>query len=238
MTSASSASSPTSSRRVRQSRPNVRRIRKVNNLLDPLYGPHVFRSRGDALTVLVQTILSQNTSDTNSSRAFSRLRKRFPTWEQMANADPEGIEAAISSGGLGAIKAPRIKRVLQAIRQDSGSYSLDHLKESPAREGLDYLCSLDGVGRKTASCVLLFALGMPVFPVDTHVHRLARRLGWVPLTTGAERAGSLLDEWVPAEMKHSLHFNLVAQGRAVCQARNPKCSTCVLCPICPRVGIV
>ena len=215
----------------------IRRIVRVNDLLLPLYGPHRSRRRGDALDVLIQTILSQNTSDVNSSRAFRRLRERFPSWDQVANADPEEIEKPISIGGLGAIKALRIKYVLQAIRDDAGSYSLNHLKKLSPGEALDYLCSLDGVGRKTGACVLLFALGMPVFPVDTHVNRLAQRLGWIPLGSPAEKTSAVLDQLVPTDMKYPLHINLIAHGRAVCHARNPECPICVLRVICPRVGV-
>lgn len=209
----------------------------MNDLLVLLYGPRPFRSRGDPLGVLIQTILSQNTSDANSSRAFLRLRERLPSWRQVANADPQQIEEAISIGGLGAIKSSRIKQVLQAINDEAGSYSLNFLRKLPAREGLEYLRSLNGVGRKTASCVLLFSLGMPVFPVDTHVNRIAQRLGWVPLGLDAEKTGSLLDQVVPADIKYPLHLNLVAHGRAICRARSPKCAVCLLLGICPRAGV-
>lgn len=236
-TSASCASSPPSNRNKRLVGPLVRSIGKVNDLLLLAYGPRPFRSRGNPLDVLIQTILSQNTSDTNSSRAFLRLRQRFPSWERVAKADPPGIEKAISVGGLGAIKSHRIKRVLWEIEEKAGSFSLDFLKDLPVNEAMDYLCSLDGVGRKTASCVLLFALHKPVFPVDTHVNRIAQRLGWVPLGLSAEKTASFLDGVVPAEMKYALHLDLVAHGRAICRARNPNCGVCPLLGLCPRVGV-
>jgi len=188
--------------------------------------------------VLIQTILSQNTSDANSSRAFQRLRERFPRWEEAAKAEPEDIEAAISIGGLGGIKSHRIRQVLKAIHGKAGSYNLNFLKKLSPRQGLEYLCSLNGVGRKTASCVLLFSLGLPVFPVDTHVNRVTQRLGWAPLGYDADAAGILLDEWVPADIKYPLHLNLVAHGRAICQARNPRCAICILLEVCPRSGVI
>jgi endonuclease-3 len=215
----------------------VRRIAKVNDLLLSLYGPRKFRAGDDPLDVLIKTILSQNTSDVNSSRAFLRLRRRFHSWRQAANAYPEDIERCISIGGLAAIKSLRIKSVLQTIKDDAGSYSLSRLKKLSPTEALDYLCSLDGVGRKTAACVLLFSLGLPVFPVDTHVNRLAQRLGWLPLGSPAEKTGAVLDQLVPAPIKYSLHLNLVAHGRAVCRARNPRCPACILRALCPKVGV-
>jgi endonuclease-3 len=237
MTFASCGNSPTSSRRTQPGRPPASKIRKVNELLISLYGPRPFRRQGDAVAVLLQTILSQNTSDVNSSRAFHRLRERFPSWEQMANAEAKDIEEAISCGGLGAIKSQRLKRVLRAVYDYAGSYSLNFLKKLSPQDGLDYLCSLDGVGRKTAACVLLFSLGMPVFPVDTHVNRIAQRLGWVPPRSNADKTALLLDQWVPDEIKYPLHLNLVAHGRAVCAARNHRCAECILSPFCPRVGV-
>ena len=213
------------------------KIRRVDGLLRPVYGNEEWRRRRPPLDQLIGTILSQNTSDTNSGRAFARLKERFPTWEDVYAADERKIEERIKPGGLGNQKARTIKRVLGAIKADRGRISLKFLERLPAAEGMDYLCSLDGVGRKTAACVLLFAFGMPAFPVDTHVHRVAKRLGWIPRSTTADKAGELLDAWVQDDIKYSLHLNLIAHGRSICHARAPECPICVLGHLCPRVGV-
>src|SRR3990170_3061223 len=161
--------------------------------LSALYGRPVWRPHGDAMTELVLTILSQNTSDTNSGRAFMRLISRFPTWGELMAAPPGEIESEIQVGGLAATKAPRIKAILEEVWRRLGSFDLSFLKEMPLVEAKAWLRSLPGVGPKTAACVLMFALGMPALPVDTHVHRVARRLGLVALRTGANEAHELLE---------------------------------------------
>src|SRR3990170_3331837 len=143
--------------------------------LSALYGRPVWRPHGDAMTELVLTILSQNTSDTNSGRAFMRLISRFPTWEELMAASPDEIEGEIQVGGLAATKAPRIKAALEEVWRRRGAFDLAFLAEMPLDEAKAWLRSLPGVGPKTAACVLMFALGRPALPVDTHVHRVAQR---------------------------------------------------------------
>lgn len=147
--------------------------------LSALYGRPVWRPHGDAMTELVLTVLSQNTSDTNSGRAFMRLVSRFPTWGELIVADPQEIEREIQVGGLAATKAPRIKAILEEVWRRLGSFDLSFLAEMPLEEAKGWLRSLPGVGPKTAACVLMFALGRPALPVDTHVQRVAQRLGLV-----------------------------------------------------------
>lgn len=200
--------------------------------LAPVYGMPVLQPSGDAVAELVLTILSQNTSDTNSGRAFIALMRRFPSWQAIAEAPVEAIEAAIQPGGLARQKAPRIKAVLQAVQARSPQFDLSFLHDVPLEEAREWLRSLPGVGPKTAACVLLFALGRPALPVDTHVERVAKRLALVPPGTNPERAHDLLEALVPPADYYPFHMLLIKHGRRTCAARRPACERCPLleCP--------
>jgi endonuclease-3 len=221
------------------------RRRKLNPLspgeivrrLSPLYGEPVWHSRGDAVTELVFTILSQNTSDTNSLRAFARLRARFPTWEELMAADPEQIAAEIQVGGLARVKAPRIKAVLEEVWRRRGSFDLAFLAEMPLPEAKEWLRSLAGVGPKTVACVLMFALGRPALPVDTHVHRVTQRLGLVPEKMGAAEAHDLLEAMLEPGEVYPFHMSLIEHGRRLCRARRPLCPECPLRDACPTAAL-
>lgn len=190
------------------------------------------RELEDPLDVLIRTILSQNTSDKNSHRAFANLKARFPSWDLLLNAPEEEIKAEIRCGGLSRIKARRIKEVLRTIKEDRGSLSLDFLGELPLKEARDYLLSLPGVGDKTASCVLLFSFAKPVFPVDTHIQRISERLGlWGDRLT-PKRIEEIVEAALPSERFLSLHLNLIRLGREICHAHNPLCPNCPLKELC------
>jgi endonuclease-3 len=182
---------------------------------------------------IVLTLLSQSTTDVNSWRGFQALKARFSDWETLADAPVEAIEAAIRPCGLSRQKAPRIKALLQRLREERGRITLDFLADLPPDEALAYLLSFHGVGRKTASCVLLFSLQMPVLPVDTHVHRVAGRLALIPAGASADQAHDLLEALLPEETYLSFHLNLIAHGRQVCFARHPRCEGCPVCDLCP-----
>jgi endonuclease-3 len=218
--------------------PSLRvRLRSIVRRLSRAYGTPPAPRRLPPLDELVLTILSQNTNDTNRDRAYADLRKRFPDWDDVADAPVGAIAHAIKKGGLAPTKAPRIKKVLRSIR--SGGSTLD----GRALRGLgdtalwEQLVNLPGVGPKTAACVLLFSLDRPFFPVDTHVHRVSIRLGLVPPRANAVVAQTLLQRAVPDELVYDLHMQLIRHGRHVCVARRPLCSECVLRDICPRVGV-
>src|SRR3989337_2470724 len=181
--------------------------------LSALYGRPVWRPHGDAMTELVLTILSQNTSDTNSGRAFMSLISRFPTWGELMAAPPGEIENEIQMGGLAATKAPRIKAVLEEVWRRLGSFDLSLLGEMPLDEAKGWLRSLPGVGPKTAACVLMFALGRPALPVDTHVGRVAQRLGPVAAKTGAAPARRLLEGMLAPQDVYPFHMALIEHGR-------------------------
>lgn len=208
--------------------------REIAERLSPLYGEPVWRPHHDAVSELVLTILSQNTSDANSGRAFMRLKQRFPTWEAVMEAPLEEIEAAIAVGGLAKQKAPRIKASLQAVYEACGGWDLDFLQDLPLDEAKAWLRGLKGVGPKTAACVLMFALGRPALPVDTHVHRVAQRLGLVPPKASAEKAHDLLESMLAPDEVYPFHILLIKHGRRLCRAQRPLCEECPLLDGCPH----
>jgi endonuclease III len=184
------------------------------------------------LDELVATVLSQHTSDVNSDRAFASLKERFPAWEDVLAAPTEAVADAIRMGGIADQKAIRIQRILAIVAEREGQLDLSRLHELDDGAVEAYLTSLPGVGLKTAACVLTFSMGRAAFPVDTHIHRIAVRLGWVPAPDTAERAHELLRELVAADIRYDLHLALITHGRRVCTARRPACETCVICRHC------
>ncbi len=207
------------------------RIAAVDARLRAAYGSPR-RRRADPVSELVGTILSQATTDTQTARSFDALRRRFPAWEQVRAAPSAAIARQIRSSGLSRQKAPRIKRALAAIARERGRIELDFLGWMPLDAARNWLLALDGVGPKTASIVLLFALGKPAFPVDTHVSRVTRRLGWAPPKASAEQVHRLLEPLVPPRAHYRLHINLIRHGRAVCKASRPRCDACTLLDMC------
>jgi len=206
---------------------------EVINLLEREYGALEQRVGREPLDVLVETVLSQNTSDLNSGRAFELLLSTFGSWEAVASAPVERIAQAIKSGGLSQIKSVRIKQILARIQREQGLLGLGFLESKEIAEAKDYLMSLPGVGQKTASCVLLFGMGKPSLPVDTHVHRVARRLGMIGASVSVEKAHGLLQEQVPPAKVYQFHLHMIEHGRRVCHARAPRCHECVLSGGCP-----
>ena len=208
-------------------------IEEILRRLEREYGPCRRHPDRDPIDVLIGTILSQNTSDANSGRAFAALKAGFATWEAVASAPVEQIAQVIRCGGLSRIKAARIKQVLGQIQKDRGSIRLDFLKAKTTDEAEQYLLGLPGVGRKTARCVLLFSLGKPSLPVDTHIFRVARRLGLIDSKTSIEKAHKLLGEQVPHAKVYQFHVNMIDHGRHICRARQPRCHACILSNLCP-----
>jgi endonuclease-3 len=210
-------------------------ILAVDAGLSQVYGSPVSQPDGDPLGGLIATILSQHTSDVNSDRAYARLRARFPSWEAVLAAPCQEVEDAIRPGGLAAMKAARIQQILEAILLERDALDLDWLHGLPLPEARAALTAFHGVGPKTASCVLLFNLGMPAFPVDTHVHRLSLRIGFASPGAGPAAVQDLVESCIQPERAYPLHVNLITHGRRVCMAQRPKCSICSLRPIC-RMG--
>ena len=183
------------------------------------------------------TVLSQNTSDVNRDRAFAALRERFPIWEALAAARPEEVADAIRPGGLANTKAPRLLAILREIREREGSLDLGWMHEASDEEVRAYLLSLPGVGPKTAACVLAFSLDRPALPVDTHVFRVAGRLGYLPPRSGAAAAHAILEELVPPKLRVSMHVGLIRLGREICKAGRPLCEECPLNDLCPTAPL-
>ncbi len=208
-------------------------IDEILSLLGQEYGFPEWRPRSDPLSELVGAILSQNTSDLNSSRAFERLISTFGSWERVAEASDDEIAEAIECGGLSRIKAGRIKAILERILGSCRSPDLGFLRGLPLAEAKRWLEDLPGVGPKTAACVLLFSLGKPALPVDTHVYRVSRRLGLFDSRVSPEQAHQLLEDIVHPDARYQFHLNMLAHGRGVCHARRAHCSQCVLGGGCP-----
>ena len=204
------------------------RAAKVFETLWETYGEHRWRSKGTPLDELIGTVLSQHTTNVNTARSFRSLRERFPTWEAVRDAPEDDVIDAIRSGGLATIKGPRIQAILRSISGRYDRLSLDRIEGMPIKDAKADLTALHGVGPKTAACVLLFSLGRPVMPVDTHVHRVSRRIGLVPPTTSAEATEPLLEELLGPNSDRILtaHLNLIQHGQTVCLARRPRCEAC------------
>jgi len=213
----------------------VATVARIAKLLRQKYGKPP-RRLGGPLDVLIETILSQNTTDKNSSRAYARLKAKFPSWGKVASASVKSIEQAIRVGGLPNIKAKRIKDVLNEIGRREGKLSLGSLKKKNTDDAFAYLTSFDGVGPKTAAIVLSFAFGRDTVPADTHVHRVSNRLGIVHTKSPAKTQAEL-EKIVRDGDKHSFHINLIEHGRQVCKAQKPQCSLCFLSPVCQKNGI-
>jgi endonuclease III len=211
-----------------------RRALQINEILAECYDtPTQPASRIDPLSELVAVVLSQHTSDVNSERAFDSLRARYPDWESVRQAPTPAVADAIRSGGLAVIKAARIQRILTQIREARGDLSLDFLAALSLDEARAFLRGLDGVGPKSAACVLLFSLDKPAMPVDTHVHRVAGRLGLIPRGTTAEAAHEQLEQMVPPDEVYRFHVNLIWHGRRICKAPRPRCAACPVNGLCP-----
>lgn len=186
----------------------------------------------DPLDVLIETILSQSTTNANSHRAFASLKQKFPTWEAARRARVTSIEAAIRSGGLAKQKSARIKQLLNEIYERRGSLDLGFLRTAPLDVAVAFLSSFKGVGPKTVACTLLFACDRPIFPIDTHIFRIARRLALIPERCSDEEAHRVMTGMIPPGRYYEVHVNLIRHGRRVCRPQNPACGQCCLVEYC------
>jgi len=209
------------------------RIRTLVAALERAYGAPRWTPTHDPLAELIATILSQNTSDVNSERAYAALRTAYPTWEDVLAADPDELAATIRCGGLAVQKSRCIQAILRTLTARDGRASLAFLEELPLPAARAFLAEFPGVGPKTVACVLLFACGQPAFPVDTHIFRVTTRLGLLPPRCTAEKAHALLEADIPAHHVYSAHVNLIRHGRTVCKAQRPDCARCCLRRLCP-----
>ena len=209
-----------------------KKIEKINSLLVEYFGiPPKAKNNPNSLDTIIGTILSQNTNDKNSYQAYRNLKDNFGNWNELAELTPTKIEKYIKVAGLGKQKSKAIYELLQSLKKKEKSVSLDHIKIKNNAEILEDLTSYNGVGVKTASCVLLFSLGRNVCPVDTHVHRTLNRIGLVETNTPEKTFYKILNN-IPEKTAHSFHTNLIRLGREICKPTNPNCSICPLLKLC------
>ena len=207
-------------------------VQRVIRVLERTLGiPRQKKNRTPPIDMLIGTLLSQNTNDRNSHRAYVELRRCYPTWRKVAEAPALGIAGAIRVGGMKNQKSARIKALFQRLKQQSGSYNLRGLEEMSDDGVIEALTKFNGIGIKTAACVLLFSMRRNVFPVDTHVHRICNRLGLVR-TKSPDKTFEMMRPLVPDTKAYSFHTNLIRFGRSVCLARNPRCGRCPLFSVC------
>jgi endonuclease III len=216
----------------RWQRPRKARVRAIRDRLRELYGQPEWKPHGHPIAELVRTILSQNTNDLNRDVAYDRLRERFPTWVEVRDAPLDEVREAVRPAGLADTKAPSIQKALRRATVDGGEPDLDWLADADREEAIGYLTELPGVGRKTAACVMIFALGRPEIPVDTHVYRVGGRLGLFPERISFERAHDEMLRVVDPDDAYELHINLIRHGRATCRPQ-PRCEVCELRRMCP-----
>jgi endonuclease-3 len=207
-------------------------IRYIIQNLESTYGVPVNERASDALDMLIKIILSQATSDTNSHRTFAALKKRFPQWEAALRARESTIADVIQAGGLANQKAKVIKALLKQIKAEHGTLDLNFLHELSAEEAVAYLKQFRGIGPKTIACTLLFACRKEVFPLDTHIFRILRRVGLIPQKCTDQRAHEIMNSIVPHGKFYSFHVNLVRHGRTLCRPRDPLCERCPIVEYC------
>jgi endonuclease III len=212
---------------------NKRRISTLHKRLDCSHGPFKPRKIMDPVDELILTVLSQNTNDTNRDRAYGNLKKKYRNWQEVLNAPDRELKETIKVGGLANNKAKSIKAILSIIKTPKGDFKLDFLETLPLEDALDYLTALPGVGLKTASCVMLFSFGRPSMPVDTHVHRLAIRLGLAKDNATPDHVYYVLMAITQEKLIYPFHIYLIQHGKEICRARSPRCSECTLCDLCP-----
>lgn len=207
-------------------------FRYIVQNLENTFGKPNIQKKSEPLAMLINIILSQATSDANSKRTFENLKKRFSTWENVLAANETKIADTIRLGGLANQKAKVIKDLLRQIKEKHGTLSLEFLNEMPDAEARDYLLQFRGIGPKTVACTLLFSLQKEVFPLDTHIFRVLKRMGILPEKISDEKAHRFLDELVPQGNFYSLHVNLIRLGRTICRPREPLCEQCPLVEYC------
>lgn len=208
------------------------RLQKVMNLLKEHYGMPEKPEVEDAVGFAIQTILSQNTNDKNRDVAKERFDERFGSYQEVLDAPIEDLEDAVRPAGLGPTKAERIVKFLERLKNERGEFTLDHLEDMDKEEAKAYLTDFPGIGPKSAAVILCFNFDQPVIPVDTHVHRVSKRLKLIPDNATRKKAHKILEREVPDDRMYEFHINLIGHGREVCTARNPSCQDSFLAELC------
>jgi endonuclease III len=220
---------PTSAKKLKDQRA---RYLQISQALLAKFGQLTWAHRYPPVDELVDCILSQSTTDANRDRGFAALKANFPSWEAVRDADTQAVIDAIRPAGLANQKGPRIQNALRYITAQRGAITLDFLTDLPVAEAKAWLMSIDGVGPKTAAIVLCFAFNKPAFPVDTHIHRVGQRIGFIGPKVSADKAHAIMEAIVPAEEYYAGHLNIIQLGRTICQARNAHCDRCVITQWC------
>src|SRR5712692_4205663 len=210
----------------------ITKYQAISQIMAQHYGFPTWRQHLPPVDELIDTILSQNTSDLNRDKAFNALKARFPTWEAVRDAPVEEVIDLIRPAGLSQTKGPCIQQTLRQITEEHGAITLDFLQDMDTDEAKSWLTHFNGVGPKTAAIVLLFAFNKPAFPVDTHVHRVTQRLGLIGPKVGREQAHLNLEAIIPSAEYYQAHLNFIQHGRTICQARRPLCERCPLTAQC------
>jgi len=208
----------------------------VLDRLEVAYGYEPWAPRMSALDELLFTVLTQHTSDSNAEIAFTAMRKQYPTWGVVLEADTGELANTIRSGGLANQKAPRLQAILLEIVRRTGTFEIEFLGDLPLEEARTWLTTLPGVGPKTAAVTLAFSLGMPAMPVDTHIYRVSKRIGLISMKISVDDAHVIMEAQVPPERIHSYHVQLIAHGRQTCKAIRPQCDRCALQDLCPSAA--
>jgi len=209
------------------------KLSTILNRLQKTYSRHDWASRGKCLDVLVASMLTQNTNMANARSGFHQLRRRFGSWNEVMNADLRDVQRQIAVCGLARMRARRLQGLLRTIHDQRGKLDLQFVGELPADQAYDYLTGFFGIGPKTAACTLLFAFGMPLFPVDKGIQRMAKRLHLVRAKAGEAEAGRTIQEHLRRGQCYPLHVMMFKHAKSVCRPRNPKCQECGLCELCP-----
>ncbi|MYE26515.1 MAG: endonuclease III [Chloroflexi bacterium] len=208
----------------------------VAEALTTVYGELDWSRNQDGMDELISCILSQSTNDANRDRAFARLKERFADWDAVRFADLDDLIEAVRPAGLANQKAPRIQNALAVIFEKAGEYSIDFLNEMSMKEAKAWLVSLKGIGPKTAAIVLCFAYGRPAFPVDTHIYRVSKRVGFIPDKLSADDAHPVMEAIAPPADYYQFHIQLIQHGRDTCHARKPACERCPIADNCDFYG--
>lgn len=211
---------------------SLKKVVRIEQILAECYGRKVFLKTTDPLTELVLTVLSQNTNDVNRDRAFNSMKEKYPDWEDVMNSSQRQLAAAIRVGGLADTKSRRIIKMLKSIKAEHGNLNLNFFENWPDDKISEYLLDIDGVGPKTVACVLAFAMGRDVMPVDTHVHRVSKRLALISPGMSAEKAHDFFRQLKGIVSLYQFHLNLITHGRTLCKAQKPLCAECKLRRLC------
>jgi endonuclease III len=210
------------------------RVRRIDRLLERMHGRQVREHTGTGLDMLVEAMLAQNTNLSNALAGYKQLKRAFPTWNKVLAASVADVQRHIAICGLARMRARRLQALLRRLKDEHGKLSIDFLANMDVRSAEEHLLSFHGIGPKTAGYTLLFAFGMPIFPVDNGILRVARRLRLVRLIARDAEAGKVLAQLTPPKRIYSLHVLMFTHSKKLCRPKNPKCDECLLLDLCPH----